>query len=92
MKKATTYAKDALTRNLKPFNPNSSTYHAILFKVHGKKAKILVKSNSFDQIFSELKNLKIIPSKNIIKPYKPKHKLRLWEDLDGIRDLIKKHE
>ena len=92
MKKATTYAKDSLTRNLKPFNPNTntSTYHAILFKVHAEKAKILVKSNSFDQLFSELKNLKV--EKKRPEPRKPKFKLRLWEDLDGIRDLIKKHE
>jgi len=69
------------------FDPNNSTYHAILLKVHGEKAKILLKASSLEQLFVGFKNVKVATPKQTT-PYKPKHKLRLWEDLEGVRDLI----
>lgn len=71
------------------FDPSKSTYHAILLKEHGEKAKVLLKASSLEQLFVGFKNVKVAPAKQTT-PHKPKHKLRLWEDLEGVRDLIEK--
>ncbi len=70
------------------FNPHLSQYHAILFKAHGEKAKILARGEDLDTVFAGFKKIQYKPQKR--EPLKPKHKLRLWEDLEGVRDLIEK--